>query len=105
MNPADALAQIEQTQQKAFAEQRIPVWYFGGIAAAETAYQLSLDAGSGPSCASLALPAKLITSPTFQVVPAAGAVIVAAGGVLPTLIGTAAVLDAPALSVTRRLAV
>ena len=42
--------------------------------------QLSLDAGSGPSCASVALPANLITSPTFQVVPAAGAVIVAVGG-------------------------
>jgi hypothetical protein len=48
MNPADALAQIEQTQQKAFAEQRIPVWYFGSIAAAETAYQLSLDTDSTP---------------------------------------------------------
>ena len=54
------------------------------------------DAGSVPSCASVALPAKVIASPTFHVVPAAGAVIVAVGGVLPTLIETAAVLDAPA---------
>jgi hypothetical protein len=46
MNPADALAQIEQTQQKAFTEQRLPVWYFGGIAAVETAFQLGFDLDS-----------------------------------------------------------
>lgn len=46
MNPADALTQIEQTQQKAFAEQRMPVWYFGGIAAVETTFQLGFDIDS-----------------------------------------------------------
>src|SRR5688572_30008745 len=46
MNPADALAQIEQTQRKAFAEQRIPVWSFGSIAAAETTFQLGLDSSN-----------------------------------------------------------
>ena len=36
-----------------------------------------------------------MTSPTLQVVPAAGAVIVAVGGVLPTVIVTVSVSDAP----------
>jgi hypothetical protein len=63
------------------------------------------DAGSGPSWASVALPANWIRSPTFQVVPGAGELIVAVGGELPTAIWTAAVLEAPWLSVALRLAV
>ena len=43
-----------------------------------------------------------MTSPTFQVVPAAGASMVAVGGVLPTVMVTVAVSEAPWLSVTRR---
>jgi hypothetical protein len=63
------------------------------------------DGGSGPSCASVALPANSITSFTPQVLRAAGAVMVAVGAVLPTVIVTDAVPEAPWLSVTRRLAV
>jgi hypothetical protein len=48
---------------------------------------------------------KAMPSPAAQVVPGAGAPIVAVGGVLPTSIVTAAVLEAPRLSVTLRLAV
>ena len=44
-----------------------------------------------PSCASVAWPEKLMTSPTFQVVPAAGASIVAVGGVLPAVMVTESV--------------
>ena len=39
-------------------------------------------------------------SPTLQVVPAAGVLMVAVGGVLPTVIVTESVSDAPWLSVT-----
>ena len=39
-----------------------------------------------------------MTSPTFQVVPAAGVVMLTVGGVLPTVMTTEAVADAPALS-------
>ena len=46
-----------------------------------------------------------MTSPTFQVVPAAGASMVAVGGVLPTVMVTESVSLAPWLSVTRRVAV
>ena len=67
--------------------------------------QLSREAGSGPSWASVAPPANWIRSPTRQVVPGAGEVIVAVGGVLPTLIVTVASPVAPWLSVTRRPAV
>ena len=49
--------------------------------------------GSGPSCGSVALPANWITSPTRHVVPGDGRVIVAVGGVLPTVIVTAAVAE------------
>jgi hypothetical protein len=45
-----------------------------------------------------------MTSPTFQVVPAAGVVMVAVGGVLPTVTVTVAVAERPAGSVTRSLA-
>ena len=62
-------------------------------------------AGSAPSWASVALPEKLITSPTFQVVPAAGESIDAVGAVFPTVIVTESVADAPWLSVTLSLAV
>jgi hypothetical protein len=49
-------------------------------------------------------PEKVMTSPTFQVVPAAGVVMVAVGGVLPTVTVTVAVAERPAGSVTRSLA-
>ena len=55
-----------------------------------------------PSWASVACPEKLMTSPTFQVVAAAGASMVAVGAVLPTLMVTESVSEAPWLSVTRR---
>ena len=58
------------------------------------------EPGRVPSSASVAEPEKLITSPTFQVVPAAGVVMVAVGGVLPTVIVTESVSEAPRLSVT-----
>ena len=58
-----------------------------------------------PSWASVALPEKLITSPTFQVVPAAGVLITAVGAVFPTEIVTESVADAPWLSVTLSVAV
>jgi hypothetical protein len=57
-----------------------------------------------PSCWSVAEPEKLMTSPTFQVVPAAGVAMVGVGGVLPTAIGTVSVSDAPWLSVTLSVA-
>ena len=65
--------------------------------------QLKRDAARVPSWPSLAAPEKLIVWPTCQVVPAAGELIVATGGVLPALIVTEAVEVAPASSVTRRL--
>ena len=46
-----------------------------------------------------------MTSPTVQVVPAAGVSMVAVGGVLPTVMVTESVSVAPWLSVTRRVAV
>ena len=60
----------------------------------------SAEAGRVPSCASVAEPEKVRTSPTFQVVPAAGVVMVAVGAVLPTVMVTEAVSEAPTLSVT-----
>ena len=57
--------------------------------------------GRLPSWASVALPEKAIGSPTFQVNPVLGDVIVAVGGVLPARIATESVADAPWLSVTR----
>ena len=65
--------------------------------------QLSADAGSVPSCASLAWPEKLSVSPTFQVRLDAGASITAAGAVFPAVTVIAAVSVAPWSSVTRRL--
>jgi hypothetical protein len=52
----------------------------------------------------VAEPEKLMMSPTFQVVPAAGRVMVAVGGVLPTVIVSVAVPESPPESVTRSLA-
>src|SRR5947209_467068 len=58
--------------------------------------QLSREAGSVPSSGSVALPEKLIGSPTFQVRVDAGAEIVGTGGLLPALIVIGALtLDAP----------
>src|ERR671919_115759 len=65
----------------------------------------SADAPSVPCWASLAWPEKVMTSPTFQVVLAAGVSITAAGGVLPAEIVTDDVPLAPDGSVTRRPAV
>src|ERR687892_41225 len=65
----------------------------------------SADAPSVPCWASLAWPENVMTSPTFQVVLAAGVSITAAGGVLPAEIVTDDVPLAPDGSVTRRPAV
>jgi hypothetical protein len=46
-------------------------------------FQESADPGSVPSCTSVGEPAKLMMSPTFQVVPAAGAVMLTVGGADP----------------------
>jgi hypothetical protein len=78
-------------------------WQFEGQCC-RTSSHVRAEAGRTPSCASAADPEKLMTSPTFQVVPAAGVVIVAVGTVLPTVIVTEAVADAPATSVTLRTA-
>ena len=58
--------------------------------------QVREEAGRVPSCASVACPEKLMTSTTFQVVPATGASMVAVVGVLPTLMVTESVSLAPA---------
>ena len=70
-----------------------------------TSSQVRADAGRVPSCVSVAEPEKLMTSPTFQVVPAAGVLIDAVGAVLPTVMVTLSVPVAPAPSVTRSVAV
>ena len=75
-------------------------WQFDGQCC-RTRLQLNADAESGPSWASVAEPEKVMTSPTFHVVPATGASMVAVGGVFPTLIVTESVSDAPFESVTR----
>ena len=65
--------------------------------------QLSADAGSVPSCASVAWPEKLIVSPTFQVRLDVGESMTAVGAVFPAVTVTDAVSLAPWSSVTRRL--
>src|SRR5919197_6778741 len=65
--------------------------------------QLSADAGSAPSCASVAWPEKLIGSPTFQVRLDGGVSTTAVGAVLPAVTVTVFVSLAPWSSVTRRL--
>jgi hypothetical protein len=42
-DPAEALAEIERTQQKAYAEQRMPLWYAPGFAMVMTVGQIGLD--------------------------------------------------------------
>jgi hypothetical protein len=64
--------------------------------------QVRADAGRVPCCWSLAEPENAITSPTFQVREADGAVIVAVGGVLFALMVREVVPLAPSGSVTRR---
>jgi hypothetical protein len=65
--------------------------------------QLSREAGSVPSSGSVALPEKLIGSPTFHVKVEAGEEIAGTGGLFPALIVIGAlVFEAPLLSVTRR---
>jgi hypothetical protein len=67
--------------------------------------QVSAEVGRVPSCGSVAEPEKPITSPTFQVVPAAGVLMVAVGGVLPTVSGAEPVVGlALATAVGGRLA-
>ena len=65
--------------------------------------QLSADAGSVPSCVSVACPEKGIVSPTFQVRVDGGESMTAVGAVLPTVTVTDFVSVAPWSSVTRRL--
>jgi hypothetical protein len=67
---------------------------------------VSADAGSVPSCASVAEPEKLIVSPTFHVSVDDGVEIVGVGGVLfaVIVIGLETV-EAPWLSVTCSLTV
>ncbi|WP_106399587.1 hypothetical protein [Actinocorallia populi] len=45
-DPAEALAEIERTQQKAYAEQKLPLWYAPGFAGLMTFGQIGLDAES-----------------------------------------------------------
>lgn len=68
-----------------------------------TSDQLSALGGSGPSLGSVADPAKVIVSPTFQVVPVPGLVIVAVGARSGVDRHRCAAV-APWLSVTCRLA-
>jgi len=65
--------------------------------------QLSADAGSVPSCVSVAWPEKLIASPTFQVTLGAGESMTVVGAVLPAVTVTDVVSLTPRSSVTRRL--
>ena len=79
-------------------------WQFRHGQWCRTSDQDSVEAGSVPSCWSLAEPEKEILSPTFQVVVEGGVSMVAVGGVLPALIlsGSSKVSVAPWLSVTLR---
>ena len=70
-----------------------------------TSVQLSALAGSVPCSGSVADPRNEMVCPTRHVVPAVGSSIVAVGFVLPTVMITASVADAPRPSVTRRRAV
>ena len=63
------------------------------------------EAGSAPLWASVPVPENAMLSPTAQVVAAVGAVIVATGAVLPTVITIEAMSVAPLVSVTRSLTV
>src|SRR5919198_5389766 len=80
------------------------VWQFVGVKQwCRMIVQLSREAGSVPSSWSVALPEKLIGSPTFHVSVDAGEEIDGTGGVFPALIVIGALtLDAPLLSVTVR---
>ncbi len=42
-DPAEALAEIERTQQKAYTEQRLPLWYAPGFVAVMTCGQIGMD--------------------------------------------------------------
>src|SRR5690242_19923680 len=65
--------------------------------------QCSADAGSEPSCWSVAWPEKLIVSPTFQVRLDVGESMTVVGAVLPTVMVVEAVSLAFWSSVARRL--
>lgn len=43
MSPAEALARIEQTQQKAYARQRLPLWYAPSMIAVITFMRIAFD--------------------------------------------------------------
>src|SRR5919108_480031 len=83
------------------------VWQFVGSKQwCRMIVQLSREAGSVPSSWSVALPEKLIGSPTFHVSVDAGVLIVGTGGLFPALIVIGALMfDAPLLSVTIRCTV
>jgi hypothetical protein len=80
-------------------------WQFDGQCWSRSV-QVSLDAGSVPSCASFAVPENEITSPTRHVTDDVGVMIVGVGGVLlAEIVSGALSAAAPWLSVTRSLAV
>src|ERR671930_2047199 len=80
------------------------VWQFVGVKQwCRIIVQLSREAGSVPSSRSVALPEKLIGSPTFHVKVERGEEIVGTGGWFPAAIVIGELtLDAPLLSVTMR---
>ncbi|MFB4313676.1 hypothetical protein [Actinomadura sp. 21ATH] len=43
LSPAEALARIGQTQQKAFERHRVPLWYIPGLVAVVTLFEIALD--------------------------------------------------------------
>src|SRR5919198_3504893 len=80
------------------------VWQFVGVKQwCRIIVQLSREAGSVPSSWSVALPEKLIGSPTFHVKVEAGEEIVGTGGGVPAAAGIGALTPRPPLlSVTMR---
>lgn len=42
-NPADALSEIERIQQKAYADQRLPLWYLPGVIALVTGSAIAAE--------------------------------------------------------------
>src|SRR4029453_1618626 len=83
------------------------VWQLDGQCSIRR-FQLRAEAGRGPgpSWASLAEPENPMTSPTFQVVPAAGVAMTGTGGVLlAVMVPVAGALVAPLRSVPLNRAV
>ncbi|MGI5323848.1 hypothetical protein [Actinomadura nitritigenes] len=50
-NPAEALAEIQRTQQRAMAAQRLPVWYTPSLVALVTAAAVGAELGGTPQIA------------------------------------------------------